>query len=579
MRLTVVTMAFLIGAGSLMAAPLRELGRAERRWVDRTLARMTVEEKVGQMLLPVSNGSYKPDSSEEWARIEHAIRDLHVGGYHTFGGDPAGTAVLLERMQRLSEVPLLITADLEGGLGYVSRGATRLPLAMAIGATGNPDFARRAGEIAASEGRAVGIHVNYYPVVDVQNNPRNPIINIRSFGEDVESVSAMARAYIDGAQSAGQIATAKHFPGHGDVAQDSHLELPVLKLDRERLERIELPPFQAAIDSGVEAVMSAHIWVPAFEEREGIPSTLSRAVMTDLLRGEMGFEGLVFTDAMDMRGVSAHFEVGDATVRAIEAGADVVIFPPDLDVAHAAVVAAVRSGRLSEARLDTSVRRILEAKAKVGLHRGTGVDPLAVSSIVGSEAHRDAAQEMMDAAVTLVRNENGAVPLRGSEDMAVLHVNLLDRSTGWREGPVGNVFADELRRRFPRTVTVQIDDRSGAEEIAAVRKMAQLADAVVVNGFIRVAAYKGSIDMTPGQLELLRHMAGLEKPFVFTLFGSPYLLAAVPELPSYILTYDTHPAAERAAVRAITGEIPFRGKLPVSIPGLYPVGHGVAAAR
>ena len=571
MRILMIAMAFL--AATSFAAPLRTLTRADERWVEQTLRKMTLEEKAGQMLIPTFRGSYKPEDGEEWERIRREITELHVGGMHTFGGDPSAVALLIRRMQSLAKVPLFITADQEGGVGYVFPGATRLPLAMAIGATGDPENARRAGEISALEGRAIGIHVNYYPVVDVQNNPRNPIINIRSFGESVDSVSKMATAYVKGAQAAGQIATAKHFPGHGDVAQDSHLELPVLDLERERLDRIELPPFKAAIDAGAEAVMSAHIWLSKLEPQKGLPATLSHNVLTTLLRGDLGFRGVVFTDAMDMAGVRQQFSNEEATIRAVEAGADIVLFPVDSFASHRAIVDAVRSGRIPESRLDDSIRRLLRAKVKAGLR--TTDDPLAVPRIVGSKANRDAAQAIMDNAVTLVRDEKNALPLRPAADMRVLHINMLDRATGWREGPVGRVAAAELKKRFPRAVTIQIDDTTSADAMAMARQMAEMADAVVVTGFIRVAAYKGSIDLTDAQLALLRQLSRAEKPFAFTLFGSPYLLSHVPEIPSYILTFDTHPAAESAAIRAITGEIPFKGKLPISLPGFYEIGHGL----
>ena len=278
---------------------------------------MTLDEKIGQMIVPAgpASGGFRPIDSDEMNAIRRNIVDFHVGGYHTFGGDPAGNALAINEMQKMAKVPLLITADLEGGPGYVLFGATRLPLAMAIAATGDEKLAYDAGKLTAQEARAIGINVNFYPVADVNNNPENPIINIRSFGEDPASVSRFVRAYIRGAQENGVIATAKHFPGHGDVATDSHMQMPVLDVPRERLETLELPPFRAAIAEGVGAVMSAHIWLPKLEPEKGVPSTLSKNVLGGVLRGELGFKGIVFTDAMTMRGVSANFANEDATLR------------------------------------------------------------------------------------------------------------------------------------------------------------------------------------------------------------------------------------------------------------------------
>lgn len=559
----------------IVTIPTFAADRKANAWVEKTLRSMTVDEKIGQLFVPMIPGGFRNLESDDFQKVRAHIVDYHVGGYHTYGGDAAGTALFINDMQAAARVPLLVTADLEGGAGYVIGGATRFPLAMGIGATGSEDFAYQAGKATAEEGRALGINVDFYPVVDVQNNPGNPIINIRSFGEDPDRVSRFGVAYLKGVQDGGMIATAKHFPGHGDVASDSHLEMPVLNVDRARLDAMELKPFRAAIGAGVGAVMSAHINVPALEKEKGLPSTLSHAVLTDLLRKELGFTGLIFTDAMDMHGVTNAFTNEEAAVRAVEAGADIILFPPDVPAMFNAVKAAVQSGRVPLSRIEESDRRILAAKAGLGLTRyqRTSLDRL--SSVVGSKAHHDLSQRISEAAVTLVRDNRNAVPLRPSPDKRVLVINLLDTRMGWREGPVGLVCSAEMLKRFPNAITIQIDDLTTANELDLAHKLADLVDAVVVNGFIRVAAYKGTTDLTPGQMRFLRDLSKLEKPFIFTLFGSPYLLHHLPELPSYMLTYDTNPGAELAAVKALTGEIPISGKLPISLPGLYKIGDGI----
>lgn len=558
--------------------------RRTEAWVERTLRSMTVDQKIGQLIVPPINAGFRNVEGEAFTLIRKNLTEYHLGGMHIFGysshrpfdaGDAAGAALLIHDMQRTANVPLLITADFEGGVGYILPGGTRFPLAMSIGATGSEELAHQAGRAVATEGRALGVNVNFYPVVDVQNNPANPIINIRSFGEDPARVSALSVAYLRGLQEGGMLATAKHFPGHGDVGQDSHLELPVLTVDRQRLDAIELPPFRAAIDAGVGAVMSAHIFLPALDEEKGLPATLSRNALTGLLREDLGFKGLIFTDALDMRGVTLHFSNEEAAVRSVEAGADVVLFPPDVARAFNGIKAAVAAGRITEARLDQSVRQILRAKARLGLMQYRPPDMLRLSTIVGSKAHRDLSQTISDRAVTLVRDEKNAVPLRLDPSRSLLHVNLLDSRYGWREGIPGQVLATEIPKRFSRTTTVQLDDQSTNAEYSMTRGMANVVDAVVVTAFIRVAAYKGSIDLTPAQMSLLRDLSKLDKPFVFVLFGSPYLLHHLPELPSYVLTYDVHHGAERAALKAILGEMPIGGKLPISLPGLYPVGHGL----
>lgn len=579
MRIAALVCCLALGLGSSGSTQARSGGRVpggeSMAWVEETLKRMTLEEKIGQMIFPALSAVFLNQENEQFQEIQRNIQEFHVGGYHAFGGDPAALALLLNRMQKLAQVPLLITADLEGGPAYQFRGATRIPRAMALAATDSEELAYAAGKIAALEGRAMGIGVNFYPVVDVNNNPRNPIISIRSFGEDINLVSRMAQAYIRGAQENGQIATAKHFPGHGDTSQDSHLELPVIDVSRERLHQVELPPFRAAIEAGAGAVMTAHIYLPQLEPEKGVPATLSRAATTELLRGELGFPGLVFTDALTMQGVAAHFTPEEVAIRAVKAGADILLLPVDIGKSFQALKQAVESGDIPASRIEESVRRILEAKARLGLPESRFVELERLDTIVGGAEHQRLAQTMIERALTLVRDQKSVIPLKLEENQRVFLLNILDSRLGWREGIPGRSLAQEVLRRHANVVEVQIDDMTSKESIEILKKLANVCDVVIANGFIRVAAYKGSIDLTQGQLDLLQYLSKLDKPFVFTLFGSPYLLSFVPELPSYILTYEYYPEAERAAVRAVFGEIPFTGKLPISLPDAYAIGHGL----
>jgi beta-N-acetylhexosaminidase len=585
-RLAALVLAFCVGRLAFGVSP--EPPHANRRtpnakrWVDKTLHSLTLDEKIGQMLMPGNaQGAFRNLDTDELTKMRHEVVDYHAGGYHVFGGDPAAVALIVNELQKQAKVPLLVADNFEGGVGYVLFGATRFPLGMAIGATGDERFAYEAARVTAQEGRALGVNVNFYPVADVQNNPQNPIINIRSFGEDPASVSRFVRAYIRGAQENGQLATAKHFPGHGDVTTDSHLQMPVLDVPRQRLETVELPPFRAAVDEHVAAFMSAHIWLPQLEPKKDLPATLSKNVLSDLLRGELHYSGIVFTDAMNMKGVTNMYPNGEASVLAIEAGADMLVLPPDVPAAFNALKAAVASGRITEARIDESVRRILAAKASLQLQdpRNRFADVNAIMTTVGSKPNRDLAQRISDNAITLVRDNAEVLPLRASPDLRVVQINLLDTRGGWREGVPGRVMTAELPKRFPRAVTVQVDDLSSPAELDMVRKLAQLADAVVVNGYIRVAAYKGSIDLNAAQTALLKDLIALKKPMVYNSFGSPYVLTHVADLPSYVVAYDTSQTAEMAAVRAMTGEIEYRGKLPISLPGLYPVGHALRRAQ
>jgi beta-N-acetylhexosaminidase len=552
---------------------------AEASWVEKTLASMTVEEKIGQLIIPATIGMFLSQNSEAFQQARQDITRFHVGGYHMLGEvnnlhEPAGVALFINHLQELAKVPLWITADFEGGVGLRYIGATRLPRAMAMGATANPEFAYQAGRITAEEARALGVQVNFYPVVDVNNNARNPIINIRSFGGDPQLVSRMARAYIRGSQEHGVMATAKHFPGHGDTSTDSHLELPVIDVSRARLNAIELPPFRSAIEENVGGVMSAHIALPQVEPHN-LPATLSPYMLTDVLRGELSFHGVIFTDAMNMRGIAAHYPEGEAAVRAVKAGADVVLYPASVEQAFLGLKHAIESGEIKESRIDESVRRILTAKAKLGLDRARLVDINNIDKVLGSAEHQEAARQIIESAITLVRDKRNVLPLKSGRDQKVLFISMVDNSEGWRDGAPGYDFFTGLVKRFPNTNKVYLTDKTSPAEFDLVKKLASFSDVVIVNAFIRVSSSKGSIDMSDAEINLLKHLSAIEKPFAFVLYGSPYLLSFVPELPTLVLAYEYYPGVEEAALKAVLGEIEFKGKLPIELPGFYPIGFSV----
>lgn len=408
------------------------------------------------------------------------------------------------------------------------------------------------------------------------SNPLNPIINIRSFGENVEAVSQMVQAYVRGAQAGGQLACAKHFPGHGDVDADSHLTRPRLDVPRSRLDAVELPPFRAGIEAGVDGIMSAHIFLPQLEAEDGLPATLSPGILTGLLREQLGFDGLIFTDAMEMNGVAAYFDAAEATVRAVEAGADLVIFPVDLPRSFAALKQAVESGRISGERLDASVRRILTAKARLQLHRRRHVDEKQLPRLVGGRARAQLDRLVMESAVTLVRDHQQALPVTPQLYRHVLQVDLVDerdtRASGLRPG---RAFLQQLRTTFAQADNVNLAKDFSSHTALDVLQRAQQADVLVINAFADIYSYKGDVGLSKQQIAFVHSLIALGKPLVFNVFGNPYLLMALPELPSYTLAYEVHPTAEVAICKAITGVSTFNGRLPISLPGLHPIGHGL----
>ena len=568
--LIALTAAWMFGCGSFSAnAPPQD-------WVEQTLGQMTLEEKIGQLLFPGVSAAAANQEGEVFQKVQEHIQKYHVCGYHIDGSSqatPASVASLITRMQQLARVPLLITGDFEGGVGYQFPGATRFPRAMAIGATGNPQYAYEAADFTAQEAKAVGASVNFYPVVDVNNNALNPIINIRSFGEDAKNVSEFGAAYVRGIQDGGLVATAKHFPGHGDTSVDSHLQLPVLDVDRARLDAVELPPFVATINVGVKAVMVGHISVPQIDRTPGLPASLSPTITTGLLRQELGFRGLVFTDALVMGAIVENFGAEQAVVMAIQAGADVALIPSDVPKAFEALQAAVSQGEITEQRLDESVRRLLAAKADVGLNLRRTPDLDQVERLVGSPAAREKSQEIMEHALTLVKDDNNSLPLNLPPDEEVLLVNFLDAGGAYADTP-GGAFRAEFLKHHDNTLLADVPPSTTASEADVIRQLALGYRTVVVSCSIRVAAYSGVIGLTDVQQDLLRSLAQHDGPFVFALFGSPYLLNSIPELPGYALAFEFYQGAEEAMVRAIFGEVRFQGKLPTTV-GSFPVGFGL----
>jgi beta-N-acetylhexosaminidase len=551
------------------------LDKEAEKWVEVTLKTLSQDEKIGQLLIPVTTAQFTALDSDTFVKVKENIQKYHVGGYHVFGNELVSGALLINRMQNLAQVPLLITADFEGGVGYQFRDATRLPRAMTIGATGDPNFAYQAGKVAAEEGRALGVLVNFYPVVDVNNNPSNPIINIRSFGESVDAVEKMAVAYIRGTHDGGMMATAKHFPGHGDTSEDTHLMLPTLTIDKDRLQKVELPPFEAAIHAGVDAVMSAHIYFPALEPEKGLPATLSKNILTGLLRDELKFSNLVFTDAMDMQGVTASFSREEATVRAVQAGVDFVLFTPDVATSFNALKKAVETGVLDEARIDQSVRRILRAKAAMGLHKNRYTDITRLDMAISTKPHLKVARDIAENATTLIKDEKNFLPLQLKPSDRVLILNVYDSATGWREGKPGGIFVREFQTRHPGSVVIELSDQTTLPEFDLIRKVLPDFNIILINTFARVAAYRGSINLTENETFFLKQLAKVNKPVITTVFGNPYIPMSIPDLPAFVLTFEIYPDAEVAAVEALTGEIPFRGKLPISLPGMFELGWGM----
>lgn len=571
------------------------------KWADAELKKMTLEEKIGQLISVGINARFLNRQSDEFRELRRQVEQNHVGGIILFRGSIYESVQLVNRMQQLARLPLLISADLESGSGMRFDDATNFPWNMAVGATGNPDYARREGELTAREARALGVQQIFAPVADVNNNAGNPVINVRSFGEDPAEVASFVSAFIEGAQRGGVLATAKHFPGHGDTATDSHRGLPVINVGRERLESIELVPFRAAIKAGVGAIMSAHIGLPqidptqvsplprdsilrpAYAEQEVLtenavlPGTLSPVVLGGLLRKDLGFDGIVVTDALDMSGLTIYFKQDEAAVRAVLAGADMLLKPGDPDAVVRGLREAVRGGRVTESRIEQSARKILAAKYDLGLaaQRVTPLDE--IDAVVMSPDAVKLTDEVAEHAVTLVRDDarllqrDGGVGLRtGSRVFNLAVTNGEDRLF------IANTFVSQLARLGLRAETVVLDSRSTDAEVRDALERAQKADVVVASMYGRVrSGAVNSVGIPEQGARVLNALLEKKRPVVGISFGNPYLLQSFKELQTYVVAYGDMPSLQRAAARALAGRADFTGRLPISLPGLYPRGTGI----
>jgi beta-N-acetylhexosaminidase len=569
------------------------------RWAESQLRVMSLEEKVGQLISIPVYGKFLNQDGDTFRELSRQVKENHVGGLILYRGSIYEAVHLTNRLQRLSHYPLLVSADMETGAGMRFDDAVNLPSNMAIGATGNPDYARREGEIIAAEARAIGVRQIFGPAVDVNNNPDNPIINVRSYGEDPATVGTFATAFIQGSQSRGVIATAKHFPGHGDAAVDSHRGLPEINVTKERLENVELVPFRASVASGVGSVMVSFIGLPQIDptpiklrppdetsrpeyvpegqeikfEKAFLPAGLSPVVVRGLLRGELRFDGLIVTDALDMGGLTHYFDQEEAAVRSLEAGADMLIKPADPDAAVRGLLGAVRSKRLTEKRIEESARHILAAKYDLGLvqRRETPLDQID-HSLSGPDVIAFA-KEVAGRAITLVRNDSKLVPINDPSEAKIFNLAI---TNGDDRLSIASPFVAEMQRNGTHMETIVLDERSTKEEIQKAITKARAADVVIASLYGRVRAGEArSIGLPELPAGALTDLIDKKVPIISISFGNPYLLKSFPSLQTYVMAYGDMPALQEAAARALLGRENITGRLPISLPGLYQRGAGI----
>jgi len=582
------------------------LDRDGEKWAEKTLKKMSMEEKVGQLFMIWVRAQFLNVNSPDYLQLRDSVAKYHIGSLamtvryeppFLYRNQPYEAAALLNRLQQDSKLPLLIAADFERGVSMRLYGATEFPAAMAFGAAGKTDLAEAFGRITAQESRAIGVHWNFFPDSDVNSNPANPIINTRSFGEDPQAVSDMVNAYIRGAHEGGMLTTIKHFPGHGDTATDSHLGVAQVTGDLARLQSIELVPFKKAIEAGADSVMVAHVSIPALEPDPNRVATTSPAIVTDLLKKRLGFKGIVVTDALDMGALTRLYaaDIGRAAVDAFKAGNDLLIIPADLDASYRAMLKAVNSGEISQQQIDDSALKILKAKASLGLHKARLADLDSLSTIVGKPGNISVGEEVADDAITLVRDNGKILPLKRTGTVAgglpytrveEVHNHLVvvilaeDVRT-----ETGRTLERQIKARVPDAHVLYLDPRvaqamsndvltavDGAETVIAAAYVIPTAGrANTVNGVLQ-----NTVSLTDANGALLQQiLARANAKTIVLAMGNPYLATDFPSVENYICSFSNTSVSEVAVVKALFGEIPIHGHLPVTIPSVATRGAGI----
>ncbi len=575
-------------------------------WADSVLATLSLQQKAAQMVWVWTLGDYTAADAPSFLNTQRLIREHELGGAIVSVGGPLDIAAKTNALQRAAPLPLLIGADFETGAAFRARGgwflpnaielggATSFPYQMGIGATRDTMLAYQMGRVTAIEGRALGVHMGFAPVLDVNNNPRNPVISARSFGEDPALVARLGASFILGMQDAGMMATAKHFPGHGDTEQNSHLELARVNVTRARLDSVELRPFRAAIDAGVSAVMTFHGDLPALDS-SNTAATLSRRVMTDLLRQEMGFDGLLVTDALDMNGVLGDMTMAEATQRAVEAGNDVLLMPTDVRVAIQAVVDGVAARRFTVARVDSSVRKLLVAKHTMGLHIKRTVELDSVGTHVGIAQHTGVARTAAERAITLVHDDAALVPFKQTAAQRVVSITVTPRA----DLSAGRTFDAELKAVIPQLLSLTLSPETVADQTAGAAaggtgtyrvspepallpasvqnalQIAANADVVIVSSYIGASTNTASMTATRGLPELITGLRSSGAKVVLVSFLNPYLAQGLPVVDAHLIAWSPWTMSQRSAARALLGKAPITGLLPITIPGVAEFGQGV----
>jgi beta-N-acetylhexosaminidase len=560
-------------AGPLPTVSLQEA----EAWAQKTLGTLSLERKVAQMICAEIRGEFIAEDDPRYQSWLSLTRDHGVGAFVLYGGTPQDTAALLNRLQKASDLPLLISSDFEGGPGQQIVGATEFPGNMALSAIGSEDLAYQLGKAGAAEGRAIGIHITYSPVVDIQTRPDNPVLGVRSFGADLDLLGRMAGAYIRGYQENGMLTTAKHYPGRGEVELIAGTEYTINPKPADRVEAEDFLAFKKAIEAGVAYVMSEHIAVPSVAGGSDLPASVEKRLATDWLRGRLGFTGILTTDDMWYEKVVQRFGAVEACVLAVEAGHDAVLKPADPVATIRGLVEAVKSGRIPEARIDASVKKILTWKARLDLPRNRFVDEGRVASVVGRQAHKTLLQRIADESLTLVKND-GVFPSTAEKLGSIVHISIQRKEVD----PVPSLVDAKIKAAFPKTKTYFLGPTTSKERYAEALKAAEAAGTVLISLFHPRTAYKDNGPLKAADQDFLnRVIAAKPKATVAMAYGNPYLAAGLKKAAAVAIGYGeggffgNQIVYADSLIRLLKGEIKPTGKLPVNVSADFPLGTGV----
>ncbi len=543
----------------------------DKDWIENELKSMNLKEKCAQMVMSWSKGFNADTNSVEFQRISSLVKRSKVGGVIFFQGEISAEQKMIYQLQKNSEIPLLISSDFERGLGSRIEDAVEFPSNMAVGATGNILYAYEMGRAIANDSKVLGVRQNLAPVADVNNNPLNPIINIRSFSENKEIVSSYTIAFIAGSKNERVITTAKHFPGHGNTQVDSHLDLPVISGSRSELYQNELVPFVQSIKAGVQSIMVGHLYVPSLQGEEKIPASLSKAIVTDLLQNEIQFDGLIITDALNMNAVTKYFSVVDAAISAVQAGNDILLMPPDDKLTINAMVSAVEDSLISVERIDHSVRKILAAKRWLELQKkNTFSNPINKLDLLQNSNYA-LANEIAEKSITLIKNENNIIPLDTSSKLKIGCITITD---GLKIDSK-EIFEKLVSKSFETTKSYFIDRKSTGRDYSRALRIIKSSDVIILPVFMRLHSENDTLTLAYHE-KFIKEILKSRKPVILISLNDPYLLSVIPAAGVYLCSYGGAEVSQKAAFDALTGKIKITGKLPISIPNTdFKLGDGI----